>query len=386
MKKIYIFIFLLFISIDVFSQETLTITTYYPAPIGIYQELRATRMAIGDNYINNAQHCWPPEACVSPIDAAADLVVEGRTGIGTVNPQRMLHVLSNDGFLARIETNPTALAAIDSAVLEIKNNSNQATTHRAVNFLDRWDYPVGQIAFNGNHPLGTSMWIHVTRPNDARLAPYADLVLDANGNLGLGTITPQARLDVAGDAVLVPRNTDNPTGVNGMIYYNTTNNEFRGYQNGEWKVLGTKTLHMAKLARSAAQNIPSGGTNKILLNSEEFDYGGIANPGSGSFVIAQSGLYEITASWRCGAFALSHIATGDSELSVYIYRNGAEVLHAGSSVKGPINESGFVLGSDVMYLNQNDIIEMYVSHTAGGSRPTMTAYTDRPRMSVIQIR
>ena len=73
-----------------FSQE-LTITTYYPSPVGIYKELRAKRMAIGDNYYNPSSYCWEG-SCTTSIDDNADLVVEGRVGIGTNDPEKELHV------------------------------------------------------------------------------------------------------------------------------------------------------------------------------------------------------------------------------------------------------------------------------------------------------
>jgi hypothetical protein len=87
MKNILFFISVLICVIipSAFSQETITITTYYPAPFGVYQELRANRMAIGDNYSQNT-FCWPPAACANQIDANADLVVEGNVGIGTTTP------------------------------------------------------------------------------------------------------------------------------------------------------------------------------------------------------------------------------------------------------------------------------------------------------------
>ena len=60
------------------STETLTITTYYPSPFGVYGELRTKRMAIGDTYYDPSQHCWPGGSCAFPdINANTDLEVEG---------------------------------------------------------------------------------------------------------------------------------------------------------------------------------------------------------------------------------------------------------------------------------------------------------------------
>ena len=72
--------------------EQLTITTYYPSPFGSYRELRSRRVAIGDNYINRNNACWndPAGSCAAGttiVNVDADLVVEGRAGVGTDNPK-----------------------------------------------------------------------------------------------------------------------------------------------------------------------------------------------------------------------------------------------------------------------------------------------------------
>jgi len=87
----FVFIF----SFAAFSQEHITITTYYPSPYGSYRELRAQRMAIGDNY-SGSSYCWPPDTCANQINADADLVVEGKVGIGTANPSAKLEIAGTD--------------------------------------------------------------------------------------------------------------------------------------------------------------------------------------------------------------------------------------------------------------------------------------------------
>ena len=37
--------------------ETITLTTYYPSPYGVYKEIRSIRMAIGDTFYNGADYC-----------------------------------------------------------------------------------------------------------------------------------------------------------------------------------------------------------------------------------------------------------------------------------------------------------------------------------------
>ena len=58
------------------AQEQVTITTYYPAPYGVYNELRSKRMAIGDTYYNPASTTVP----------ASSLIVENAIGVGTKTP------------------------------------------------------------------------------------------------------------------------------------------------------------------------------------------------------------------------------------------------------------------------------------------------------------
>ena len=69
------------------AEDTLTITTYYPSPYGVYREMRAQRMAIGDDYIDGTNYTWEgSDGDGGTIDYQADLVVEGSVGIGTANP------------------------------------------------------------------------------------------------------------------------------------------------------------------------------------------------------------------------------------------------------------------------------------------------------------
>lgn len=64
-----------------FSQESLTITTYYPSPYGSYRELTAHRMKIGTTYSG-----------AGTTVADNNLIVEGNVGIGTASPQAKLDV------------------------------------------------------------------------------------------------------------------------------------------------------------------------------------------------------------------------------------------------------------------------------------------------------
>jgi hypothetical protein len=58
------------------------------------------------------------------------------------------------------------------------------------------------------------------------------LRIDLSGNVGIGTTAPAYKLDVVGALRLQPSSA--PTGANGVIYYDSSSNKFRCYQNGSW--------------------------------------------------------------------------------------------------------------------------------------------------------
>jgi len=83
----FFIIFTFIFSFSLFSQSpqnTLTITTYYPSPFGVYKELRVKRMAIGDNYYKSSDYCWEG-ICSTHISSNTGLIVEDNVGIGTTN-------------------------------------------------------------------------------------------------------------------------------------------------------------------------------------------------------------------------------------------------------------------------------------------------------------
>jgi hypothetical protein len=63
----------------------------------------------------------------------------------------------------------------------------------------------------------------------------------STGKIGIGTASPNANavLDVTSTTkgVLLPRSTVDPTGVEGMIYYNTTSDIVKLYNGTSWITL-----------------------------------------------------------------------------------------------------------------------------------------------------
>src|SRR3990167_7014138 len=88
------------------EEETLTITTYYPAPYGVYNEMRAKRMAVGANYYNGSAYPWNTGGgCAGNEICNADLVVQGNVGIGTTSPNSPLQV---NGKIKMVDGNQAA--------------------------------------------------------------------------------------------------------------------------------------------------------------------------------------------------------------------------------------------------------------------------------------
>ena len=267
LRSIGLSIFILFSFSSIASSEDITITTYYPSPYGSYRELRATRVAIGDNYIDSSQYCWGG-GCTNTIDANADLVVEGNVEIGTVTSQhslavagtagtggRGIHLVTNDEAIWGTNTNGSITrmlfyGADNNVYLVSVPNSIVFRTGGDGTFFNRIIIdPAGNLGVGimgptakldvrapsettmlaalitnlRNSPSANGLSISTTRwANDAYALDVqsATLYVRSDGNVGIGTTTPTAKFDVAGTARADYLVVDPQDGVNegGEIY------------------------------------------------------------------------------------------------------------------------------------------------------------------------
>ncbi len=147
--------------------EEVTITTYYPAPEGVYDELRAEKMGIGPTYYN-----------VSALPASTSLILEEKVGIGTTAPSQALEI-GNGGNLQLRATigGPTAP---DVGDIIFKDGSVGDGTQKA----RIWSNP--NASTTGLYLTGKSTY----DPNNPPLA------LKGDGNVGIGTTNPVYPLQV----------------------------------------------------------------------------------------------------------------------------------------------------------------------------------------------
>ncbi|MCM2280955.1 MAG: hypothetical protein NDI61_03815 [Bdellovibrionaceae bacterium] len=93
------------------------------------------------------------------------------------------------------------------------------------------------IGFTPVNKAGDTMSGALALPTNGLAVGTTQLVV-SGGNIGLGTASPEAQLDIAGTgAILIPRGTtaQQPgTPVNGMLRYNSTTNKFEARENGAW--------------------------------------------------------------------------------------------------------------------------------------------------------
>lgn len=164
---VLVVVFCLMFSVSVFAEDqTMELTTYYPAPYGDYDSLKTDSMAVGSGYAVPASD--------------GDLVIEGNVGIGTETPA---HKLDVNGRIRASESN------------------HQFRLNDAETGADEWT---------------------ITTQSDQNLAFFENgtisrLMLEAGGNVGIGTTNPNARLEVAGDLRVGNYTLPSTDGTNGQV-------------------------------------------------------------------------------------------------------------------------------------------------------------------------
>jgi hypothetical protein len=155
----------------------------------------------------------------------------------------MLIILGANAQL-KVGDNPTTINA--SAILEIES-TNQGLLFPRMTTAQR-DASIksptaGLIIYNTSTnalevTISGSLWLNILTGATTAVASGTTTSV---GGIGVGTSTPNANavLDVTSTTkgVLLPRLSSDPTGVAGMVYYNTTSNTVKLYNGTSWITL-----------------------------------------------------------------------------------------------------------------------------------------------------
>jgi len=130
------------------------------------------------------------------------------------------------------------------------------------------------------------------------LGNSANLFFDsANTRLGVGTASPAVTASLVGiDAMLVPKGAtgDRPTGVAGYFRFNTTSNEFEGYNGTAWSSVGgaalsndtTTSTNIYPLSAAAT----SGSASTLYTSNAKFLYKPSTGELQASELVASNGI------------------------------------------------------------------------------------------------
>lgn len=93
-----------------------------------------------------------------------------------------------------------------------------------------------KVLIVGSSTASSDYGLRITQPSGSNI-----LTVRNDGRVGVGTASPNYKLDVSGDIktgngslLIVGSNSSDPAGVTGAIYFNTTSNVFRCYATSTW--------------------------------------------------------------------------------------------------------------------------------------------------------
>ena len=197
--------------------EEMTITTYYPSPYGIYKEMRAQRMAIGQNYVTPLGGFptihWEGALDAGSVTNNADLVVEGNVGVGTIRPPDIVVPAPQTGVTLQVgpairDYAPTAPPNYKTGILRISAAQNQTVEGGYYHYGDRnyWDIYSPQLTVlkcdnpddeTTCHLVPTDQWDLVFKSSKVGTRfPYVLALDQESNNVCLGCTKASDRLSI----------------------------------------------------------------------------------------------------------------------------------------------------------------------------------------------
>ena len=153
--------------------EDVTLTTYYPSPRGVYDQLIVNTLTLGSPGNLHVQGSLSVGPNYVP-GAAGDVLVEGNLAIKTSTP--------TPGAALTVGSGNLAVASGDVVV----SNGNVTL-----------NFDKGLFSLDGQEGI----WVRASKDLEFVTGGITRMTLDGTGQLGIGTSNPQAALDVAGGGI-----------------------------------------------------------------------------------------------------------------------------------------------------------------------------------------
>ena len=301
------------------------------------------------------------------------MIVNNRVGIGTY-PDSALHIKASVSGV---------VGSHSAGQLIIQNPTDSVFANAVITGYesDGDGNPEQQLWYLGSLSGSNSEIIFLNRRNSKLhlgTSGTSRLTILGNGNVGIGTNTPNSKLQVVGDVNITGNlNVTGNTKVKNIIYDDSGNDFIIDAYNNDMSLHTNQTKGVLKMHDTGEidmpyqsgcrarlgndQLIPRSTWRILLLTIEDYDQ----NNDFGSmiqyrFYAPVAGVYLITYSVK------TQTVSNGVQLASMIYKNGAvaggyEENYAVGSVS--LSNSG----SDCLFLSANEYIELYVYHTSLGS-------------------
>jgi hypothetical protein len=284
----------------------------------------------------------------------------GNTGVG----HRAMHTNTTGiqnvafGYLA-LATNATANAntAIGYLALENTTGDNNTGLGYAAGNVNTTGTNNTFIGHNANALTGQGGLTNATAiGSNATVNTSNSLILGNNANVGIGTSSPSAKLDVDGTFKLK----DGTEGVGKILTSDAAGN-------ATWQNLPPS---ISFSANTSTTSIPAGTTTALIYDNVEYDNGTNFNVATGQFVSPETGVYHIDA-------VVTFDASSTHEIQLQILRNGGTHKTVIVYADPTNNYTTAHISADVYLPVLNNVSIGIYQNSGGNINPSGTVATSR---------
>jgi hypothetical protein len=233
-------------------------------------------MVVGSAYAGDAGDTAPTNG----MRIQGDLII----GSGTRNETAQLQVYQHGTTVAKFfntsGSSPSAGAGMSGYS---DDGSAMGSGHRCGFFLLGGNNGSSNVLSAGMAVYASETWsgsrqgsrMEFQTTQNGGTARTTKLTIHGNGTVAIGTASPNSNafLEV-GDGtdskgMIIPRGTSDPTGARGMLYYNTTNNEFKYHDGSAWQSVASKPTTSVVMGNLYFTNLtPANHPSTTISNSD----------------------------------------------------------------------------------------------------------------------